>query len=182
MGTIYINACTRQNSRTNRLAKALLTKFGADYSELKLYDMNLEPLTEERLIARKELVRDGKLDVAEFKLAHQFAEADTIVIAAPFWDMSFPSILKVYLENIFVLGIVSRYSENGERIGMCKAQKIYYVATSGGKFEPNYCYDYIKDWAMNALGIRNFQLITAQMLDIQGNDAEEILEKAIENI
>ena len=43
-------------------------------------------------------------------IAHRMrtiANADKIVIAAPFWDMSFPSLLKVYIENIYTIGIVS---------------------------------------------------------------------------
>ena len=39
--------------------------------------------------------------------------ADTIVIAAPFWDFSFPAALKIYIENIYVTGIVSRYGSDG---------------------------------------------------------------------
>ena len=33
-----------------------------------------------------------------FDLAGQFAGADTIVIAAPFWDLSFPAALKQYMQ------------------------------------------------------------------------------------
>ena len=40
-----------------------------------------------------------------FDLASQFQQADEIVIAAPYWDLSFPAILKLYLENIYVTGV-----------------------------------------------------------------------------
>ena len=40
-----------------------------------------------------------------FDLAKQFAEADEVIIAAPFWDLSFPAALKQYFEQINVLGI-----------------------------------------------------------------------------
>ena len=42
--TLYINCCVRKESRTNRLAKAVLQKLGEDYTELKLYEENLRPL------------------------------------------------------------------------------------------------------------------------------------------
>lgn len=45
-----------------------------------------------------------------FKYAHEFANADLIVIAAPFWDLSIPALLKVYIENIAVDGITFEYS------------------------------------------------------------------------
>ena len=35
--TLYINCCPRMNSRTDRLARALLKKLG-EYEELRLYD------------------------------------------------------------------------------------------------------------------------------------------------
>ena len=35
--TLYINCCPRRESRTDRLARALLAKLG-DYEELRLYD------------------------------------------------------------------------------------------------------------------------------------------------
>ena len=40
-----------------------------------------------------------------FDYAKDFAKADTIVIAAPFWDLSFPASLKCYIEAINILGI-----------------------------------------------------------------------------
>ena len=42
--TLYINACARPGSRTDRLARALLATLG-DYEELRLYDLPLLPLT-----------------------------------------------------------------------------------------------------------------------------------------
>ena len=41
--TLYINACARPGSRTDRLARALLATLG-DYEELRLYDLPLLPL------------------------------------------------------------------------------------------------------------------------------------------
>ena len=35
--TLYINCCVREESRTNRLARAVLQKLGGDITELKLY-------------------------------------------------------------------------------------------------------------------------------------------------
>ena len=42
--TLYINCCVREDSRTNRLARAVLQKLGGDFTELKLYEENLKPL------------------------------------------------------------------------------------------------------------------------------------------
>ena len=171
---LYINACVRDESRTDRLARKLLDKLG-DYTELKLSEENLKPLDKDTLEYRSELIAKGQFDDDMFKYAHQFAEADTIVISAPFWDMSFPAILKTYIENIYITGLVSKYGEDGRPVGLCKASKLYYVTTAGGPYVGTYSYDYIKDLASGAFGIKETELIYAEMLDIAGNDPEKIL-------
>lgn len=80
-----------------------------------------------------------------FRYAKQFAYADTIIIAAPYWDLSFPSMLKVYIENIYVTGIVSKYGKDGVPIGLCKASELTYVTTAGGPYNPDFSYGYIRE-------------------------------------
>lgn len=178
---LYINACVRNESRTDRLARELLDKLG-DYDELRLSEENLNPLDKESLEYRSELIEKGQFDNDMFKYARQFATADIIVISAPFWDLSFPAILKTYIENIYVTGLVSKYGEDGRPVGLCKATKLYYVTTAGGPYVGTYSYDYIKDLATDAFGIKSTELIYAEMLDIVGNDPEKILSDVIQTI
>ena len=96
---LYVNCCVRSESRTDRLARALLEKLG-EYTELYLPSEDILPLTEKMLIKRTSLLENGQFDDPIFHYAKQFAAADKIVISAPFWDGSFPSLLKVYIENI----------------------------------------------------------------------------------
>ena len=117
-----------------------------------------------------------------FRYARQFAAADTIVVAAPLWDLSFPSQLKVYIENIYVTGVVTRYDESGQPVGLCRGEKLYYVSTSGGPFDGRYGYEYLKSIATECFGIPSVQLVTAEGLDIWGNDPEAILQRAIEGL
>ena len=177
---LYINSCPRAESRTNRMAMALLKQLG-DYKEVNLYQEKLLPLNEERLNQRTELIEKKDYNSSMFKYAREFAQADTIVISAPFWDLSFPSELKIYLENIYVIGIVSRYGENGIPIGLCKAKQLYFVTTAGGTLVTQFGFDYIKALAQDCFGIPDVKLIKAEMLDILGNDAEAILKEAISN-
>ena len=69
-----------------------------------------------------------------FEPARQFAAADKLVIAAPFWDMSFPAILKIYLERISVTDLTFGYSEEGAMVGLCRASKLLYITTRGGNY------------------------------------------------
>lgn len=180
--TLYINCCVREESRTDRLARAVLQRCGGEIAELNLYEENLKPLDRETLDKRAALIEQGDYSDKLFDYAKQFASADTIVIAAPYWDLSFPAPLKTYFENIYVTGIVSEYDEHGMPRGLCKAQELYYVTTAGGPYDPTYSYGYVENLAKNFFGIPTTHLIKAEMLDIVGNDAEEILKRETNRI
>ncbi|MBR4627378.1 MAG: NAD(P)H-dependent oxidoreductase [Ruminococcus sp.] len=178
---LYVNCCVRSDSRTDRLARAVLGKMG-EYTELHLPSEDIRPLSEEMLLRRTALLQSGRYDDPMFRYARQFAEADKIVIAAPFWDGSFPSLLKVYIENVYAVGIVSSYGDDGLPAGLCKADELIYVTTAGGPYIPDFSYGYIRAVAGTCFGIGKTRLVKAEMLDIAGMDAEGILSQAIEGI
>ena len=150
------------NSRTDRLARALLKKLG-EYEELRLYDEPIRAMDPQRLPHREELLDRGELDGEIFRYSHQFAAADRIVIAAPYWDLSFPT----------------RYGADGRPEGMCRAEELIYVTTSGGPFDGRFGYGYVKALAEDYFGIPATRLLLAEGLDIQGNDPEAILQKVM---
>lgn len=174
---LFVNACPRTDSRTAFLARKLLAGLG-EYEELTLREESLLPMSEERLARRTALLQAGRYDHPDFVLPRQFAAADTVVIAAPYWDYSFPSLLKLYIENIYAVGIVSRYDENGMPQGLCKARQLYYVTTAGGPYDGRFSFEYIKALAQNCFGIPEVSLIKAEMLDVEGFDAAAILREA----
>lgn len=179
---LYINACVREGSRTDKIARALIDRIGAPYEELDISDENMRPLDKEFLNIRTALIESGNYDDPMFDYAKKFAKADIIVISAPFWDLSFPSVLKIYLENIYAIGIVSEYGSDGMPHGLCKAQKLFYVTTAGGQYTPDYSYNYIKELAEVHFGIPHTELIKAEMLDVDGFDAEVIVNDTIDRI
>lgn len=179
---LYINACVRSESRTERIAKALLGKSGGIIEEVKLTEIDLQPLTEEKLRKRTQLIEERDYSDKMFDLAKQFQKADEIVISAPYWDFSFPALLKLYLENIYVTGLVSEYTETGEPHGLCSAKKLFFVTTAGGTYLPDFSYTYLRFLAQTCFGIPETELIKAEMLDIDGFDAEAITEAKIEEI
>lgn len=180
---LYINACCRKGSRTDELAQQLLKSLDGQVQTVNLYQQALAPVDAKRLSERDSLLADGRTDDESFFPARQFAFADTVVIAAPYWDLMFPSILKVYLESITVCGITFRYSEKGIPQSLCKAENLYYVTTAGGFIgENNFGYDYIKALAKGFFGIGDVKFFSAEGLDIYGADVDEIMKKAKENI
>ena len=139
------------------------------------------PLTKETLEKRTRFIENGDYTFPIFKYAKQFAEAEIIIISAPYWDLSFPAELKIYIENIYVTGITSKYGTDGVPIGLCKAEKLYYVTTAGGPYLPDYSYNYIKDIA-KCFGIPETELIKAEMLDVDGAFVEGLIRETIENL
>ena len=180
---LYINACCREDSRTDELAQHLLGTLDGQIQAVNLFCEDIKPLDSSLLAKREELLRNGRTDDDFFALAKQFASADTIVIAAPYWDLMFPSILKVYLENITVCGITFRYSDKGIPQSLCKAKNLYYITTSGGFIgADNFGFDYIKALATEFFGISDVKFFSAEGLDIEDSDAGQIMQKAKENM
>ncbi len=82
----------------------MLSKLG-EYEELKPEGIDFPKTNESYLKQRDSLIAVQSFDDSMFALVRQFAEAETIVIDAPYWDLSFPAALKQYIEHINVLGI-----------------------------------------------------------------------------
>ncbi len=180
---LFINACVREGSRTKRLADKLLTELDQPFEEVRLEEIAFPVVNEEFLCRRDQLIAEAAYEDSMFDLARQFAEAKTIVIAAPYWDLSFPAALKQYFEQINVVGVTFRYTEEGVPVGLCKAKRLFYVTTAGGTYVPEaYGFGYVRDLARNFYGIRDVRKLEATGLDTDGADAEAILCSAEEGI
>ena len=176
---LYINACVRKESRTRRLAEKLLLKLGEPFEEIRLEDVVFPVVDEDFLSKRDRLISEGDYQAPLFDLARQFSKAATIVIAAPFWDLSFPAALKQYLEQINVAGITFKYSAEGVPIGLCRAKRLFYVTTAGGPYVPEaYGFGYVKALAEAYYGIPDVRKIEAVGLDIDGADVDAIMKSA----
>lgn len=147
-----------------------------EITELNLMKEKLLPLDSESLAKREALLQARRYDDPMLRYAKQFAEAEEIVIAAPFWDISFPAILKIYMEQITVAGITFEY-RNGVPQGLCKAKRLVYVTTSGGEIFCDFGYAYIKALANNFYGIKDTEAFRAMNLDVLGITAENLLEE-----
>ena len=176
---LFINACVRSESRTAELSKHLLNTLDGEITEVNLYKEGLLPLCNKGI--EKRALHD--IFGEEFEYARQFSKADVIVIGAPFWDLSFPAVLKLYFENVTVSGITFEYSEKGRPVGKCRAKKLYYITTSGGYIgNNNFGFDYVKALAENFFGIDDIIFYSAEGLDIFGADVKSVMDEAKERI
>lgn len=175
---LLVDSCIgREESRTKRLAEAYLEKRhkGDEIQRIVLEESAVGPLTQELRDYRDLVLDTGDLQDPMFRFAHQFAEAEEIVIAAPYWDLGFPAILKCYIEQIMVTGVTFEYTPQGAPSGLCRARSLTYITTAGGFIEDrNYGFNYIRALC-GMFGIDEVQCFAAEGLDIYGADVDRIL-------
>ena len=183
---LYIDCCIRgEQSRTKKLAEAFLAELGKreniSIERLTLMDEPLIPFSNGFFWQREHLLETGELNHPRFRYAHRFQKAERIVIAAPFWDLSFPALLKVYIENLCVQGITFDCNEANGCFGVCKAEKMLFLTTRGGAMEGRAMDNgtkYLGDMA-KFFGIASFEVIAADALDMGLEPVETILDRAI---
>ena len=177
MTTLVVDCCIREDlSRTRKFYNVYLnsldTKDDIDY--LYLTKQNIRPQDKEYLVYRNKCLASKDYNNKIFDFANQFKDADEIIIAAPYWDLMFPALLKVYLEYVSVAGITFCYGKDG-LVGLCKAKSVKYFTTAGGEVgENNLGFLYIKKFA-DMVGIKNCRLFQVDKLDIYPSKAEEML-------
>ena len=182
MKILFIDACVsiHPKSRTRYLCDQYLRQFeskNVTIERIELEALSIFPISKAMLQKREALIQKGQYQDDMFALARQFKAADEIVIGAPYWDLSFPSILKVYIEHIMVSGLTFQYTENRAE-GLCNVASLTYITTAGGYIgSRNFGYEYVKAVA-ELLGIQKTNLLFAEGLDIAGADITQILNNA----
>lgn len=177
MKLLIVDCCIREEkSATRKLYESYLKSLNRTNWEIeKIYLMheNMLPLTNNDIKLRDKLLQSSNTEHEIFKYAKQFAAADEIIIAAPYWDLSFPSLLRVYFERISVVGITFDY-EGTKSIGCCKAGKIIYFSTCGGFINGEHLgVEYVKQLA-KVFGINNVEKYIVEGLDIDTTKREKI--------
>ena len=131
---LYIDACIRGNaSRTRKMAAPIIQKLSERY-EVETIDItasSLPPIDSELYMKRSK----AEYPPMAIEYARKFAAADRIVVATPFWDMSFPSVVKVFCENISINGITFKDNPNHSTVGNCNAAKLMLITTRGMDIE-----------------------------------------------
>ena len=103
------------------------------------------------------------------------------MIAAPFWDQSFPALLKVYIEQVSVDGITFGSTEEGLK-GLCRASHMIFLTTRGGFYTGDAME--MGSRYLEALhtffGIGAYTCIAADGMNVAGFDAEASLRRAMQ--
>ena len=177
---LYVDCCIRgEQSRTRKLAEAFLAALPQEWqvTRLDLMREGLQPLMPDTLAQRDETAARGELDAPRFRYAHQIAAADAVVMAAPFWDLSYPAALRTYIEYISANGLTYHYDAAGCH-GDCAAGHLVYL-TSGGDVEREDSVGVIHWRQLAAMfGIPQFDYVFAGGLDARPDTAGDTLTAA----
>ena len=181
---LFVDCCIRgEASRTKKLADAFLSALPAGLPRHAAgSDGGGAFVFQGRLFAQREqLLAAGERDHPRFRYAHQFAQADRIVIAAPFWDLSFPALLKVYIEQVSVDGITFGSTDSGLQ-GLCRASQLVFLTTRGGFYTGDAMEmgSRYLDALHTFFGIGAYTCIAADGMDVAGFDAAASLAAAID--
>lgn len=187
---LYIKANAKQEgeSRTFKISDSFIEEYKKlnpddEIITLDLYKEGIEALPYGQLAELHVPAPGIGKDHPILKYAFQFLEADKYVIAEPLWNLSIPAILKAYIDYITVTGITFKYTASGP-VGLCTGKKAINITTRGGVYttEPFASFEmgdrYLRT-IFGFLGIADFTTISADGLDIIGNDVNAIVEKGI---
>ena len=185
---LYIKANIKKEgeSRTFKVSDSFIEEYKSNNPSdeiitLDLYKENIDFLRPEDLGkifgAKTEESRNNPI----LKYAYQFAEADKYVIAAPMWNLSIPAILKAYIDYVSVTGITFKYTAEGP-VGLLKDKKAVHIVSRGGEYgdAPYEMGDRYLRTIFGFFGITDFTTISADKLDVIGEDVEAIVKNAIE--
>ncbi len=185
---IKANATLEGESRTFKISDSFIEKYRELHPKdeiitLDLYKEGIDFLPVGELNELHRPKEGTGRDHPILKYAYQFLEADKYVIAAPFWNLSIPAILKAYIDYITVTGITFKYTAEGA-VGLCTGKKAVHIVSRGGNYstEPYSNFEmgdrYLRT-ILGFLGIKDFTTISAEGLDVIGNDVNAIVEDAV---
>lgn len=178
---LYIDACIRNElSRTKRIAAPIVEKLGERYEveTVVINDLELNPVQYEENRRRA----NGVVSEDAICWANKIKNADRIVIAAPFWDMSIPAALKTFFELCSLFGVT--FDSNDKTcFGLCKAENALFITTRGMEIktgEPlEQATPYLKA-LFRLWGIKGFEVVARENFDyISEEKIEEEISSAI---
>ena len=188
MKLLFVNGCISQRgeeSRTLVLARSFLDAWQARHPEAEVETVEpeallaLKPFAPEMLNDRDALAGIRCFDAPVFDLACQFRAADRVVVAAPFWDLTFPAALRTYIEYISANGLTYHYEADGCH-GDCRASQLVYL-TTGGDVEREDSLGMLYWRQLCAMfGIGRFEYVFGGGLDLDPAKTEELVRSACE--
>ena len=173
---LYIKANAKPDhlSRTMRIANAFVEKYQELHPEdeiitLDLYKEKIGFLQEEQVLKHLE----PRQQAARPVLQYAYQSMPTSMPLPPFWNLSYPAILKAYI-IIYRCGVTFKYTSESGRL--VRKQKGCLFVTRGGNYSTFSEFDRAKDIAYHSglYGITDFTTFAADDMDRSARDVTVI--------
>ena len=183
---LYIKANIKPEgqSRTYQVSDTFIEEYQKQHPEdeiitLDLYKEDIDFLRPQDLEVFFGPKTEESQQHPHLKYAYQFAKADKYIVATPMWNLSFPAILKAYIDYISVSGITFKYTAEGP-VGLCNDKKALYVVARGGAYEnaPIEMGERYLRTIFGFFGITDFTTLSIDNLDGNSEKAPELIEQA----
>ncbi|MCW1411086.1 NAD(P)H-dependent oxidoreductase [Rhizobium sp. 1AS11] len=176
MNILHIDSSPRQESHSRALSAAIVERLleVANGATITRRDLGADPLPQTEALYAAALASPatlaappmGSLDLSEV-LIREVEAADVIVIGTPMHNLTIPSVLKAWIDQILRVGRTMKSTPSG-KVGMLQDRPVFIGAASGGFFtgeranQPDFLTPYLS-LALSSIGLR-----TQQFLPLQG--------------
>ncbi|RSK53985.1 FMN-dependent NADH-azoreductase [Bacillus canaveralius] len=195
---VKVNPKADEQSYSSRLANAFLEEYKTLHPEdevekLDLYKEEIPFLDVDVFSAWGKFASHDELTEVEREkaqhmdqLTNQFLEADKVIFSAPFWNLSFPPMMKAYIDTICIAGKTFQYTEKGP-VGLVPDKPVLLIEARGGIYsvgpaaEMEFSQKYLKT-VMNFMGIQSFTPFIIEGLHLDPAKEELIYQEAEQKI
>jgi FMN-dependent NADH-azoreductase len=117
------------------------------------------------------------------ELSDQFVAADKYVFVTPLWNLSYPPVMKAYIDSVAVAGKTFKYTEKGP-IGLLADKKALHIQARGGFYSEGPAAQIEMGHRHLTVMMNFFGIPTVEGLFVEGHNAmpdkaQEIKENAI---
>ncbi|PTF04960.1 FMN-dependent NADH-azoreductase [Staphylococcus devriesei] len=182
---LYITAHPLDELASNSMAagKAFLESYKENHSsdEVKHIDLFKEdiPMIDKDVLTGWGKLRNGDTLTNEEQqkvdrlsaILDEFLSADKYVFVSPMWNLSFPPVLKAYIDAISIAGKTFKYTAEGPQ-GLLTDKKVLHIQSRGGLYSEGPAAEmesgdrYLKT-IMSFLGVPSYETVI-----IEGHNAE----------
>ncbi|WP_027415619.1 FMN-dependent NADH-azoreductase [Aneurinibacillus terranovensis] len=119
------------------------------------------------------------------EILNQFLSADKYIFVTPLWNLSYPPMLKAYIDNILMAGKTFKYTEAGSE-GLLKGKSVLHIQARGGFYSEGpavaleFTNPYLKQ-IMAFIGITDYTHLYVEGMNATPDKANEILAAAKRN-
>jgi FMN-dependent NADH-azoreductase len=200
---LYITANPKTDPKLSKgmqIGEVFLEEFkkhqpDTEIETMHLYSMDIPEIDQDLLFARAKLSFMGytfeQLSEAEqtqiskmHELADRFIAADYYVFVTPLWNLGSPSIVKAFLDNLFIVGKTFKNTEQGP-VGLLMGRKAIHIQTRGGVYSTGPLAEFefgdrFLTTALQFLGLEVMDSVVAEGMDHFPKMTAEIVAKAKE--